>query len=718
MRLTIATVLALLLWSAPPLAPRAGAQELFGPIGDTDYAARLDPELNFYGVPGLIDMPTAEAMPDGEISINVANFAGTTRTTLGFQLAPRIGGSFRYSALRNWNSESFDTFYDRSFDLRLMLLTEGANRPAVTLGLQDFIGTGLLSGEYLVASKSFADDRVTVTGGLGWGRLGSNGSIGSIATRPDVNVEEGGELNADQLFRGDVAPFGGIAVRPMPGLTLKAEYSSDNYDLEDGERGIFDRKTPVNFGAEYQVNRDLRLGAYALYGSEFGVTAQVSINPKRPPNAGIRDGAPPPVLPRPTREAQPDFYTTSWAQSQNLRGQVRDLASAALRAERMELEALRLAPTEAVMWVRNLGYLASAQAIGRSARIMTRVMPASIETFTVVLVQNGIELPSHTFRRGDLEQLAVQPDGTERILERAAVSTDSVAPETLEFAPGVYPRVTFSFGPYVQTSLFDPEEPVRADVGLQAGVAWRPAPGFVFAGTVRKELIGNVGDGSRDSQSDLPRVRSNFARYEREGDPGIDSLYGAYYFQPAPDFYGRVTAGYLEQMFAGASTEVLWAPYEKRYALGVEVNAVRQRDFQGAFGLQDYDVVTGHASLYWRFTPDFLGQVDVGRYLAGDYGATFGLERVFANGWKVGAFATFTDASSEDFGEGSFDKGITMTVPFDWLLGRSARIKENIVLRPLTRDGGARLEVPGRLFDLTEDGRRYRVEEQWGRFWR
>ncbi|WP_197470914.1 YjbH domain-containing protein, partial [Sulfitobacter sp. HI0054] len=76
-----------------------------------------------------------------------------------------------------------DTYRDRSFDLRYLLKKEDAFWPAITVGLQDFAGTGIYAGEYVVATKTFDNTllpgRVKVTGGLGWGRLGSHGSIGA-----------------------------------------------------------------------------------------------------------------------------------------------------------------------------------------------------------------------------------------------------------------------------------------------------------------------------------------------------------------------------------------------------------------------------------------------------------------------------------------------------------------------------------------------------------
>ena len=171
-------------------------------------------------------------------------------------------------------------------------------------------------------------------------------------------------------------------------------------------------------------------------------------------------------------------------------------------------------------------------------------------------------------------------------------------------------------------------------------------------------------------------------------------------------------------MFGGVSAEVLWQPVDSRMALGVEANYVAQRDFDMLLGFQDYQVATGHASLYYAFDNGFQAQVDVGRYLAGDWGASFALDREFANGWKVGAYFTLTDIPFEDYGEGSFDKGIRLSIPLDFLIGQPTRTEASTVLRSLTRDGGSRLNVEGRLYDIVRDGHAGELSDAWGRFWR
>ncbi len=82
----------------------------------------------------------------------------------------------------------------------------------------------------------------------------------------------------------------------------------------------------------------------------------------------------------------------------------------------------------------------------------------------------------------------------------------------------------------------------------------------------------------------------------------------------------------------------------------------------------------------------------MGRYLAGDRGYTIEARRTFDHGFSIGAFFTRTNVSTEDFGEGSFDKGFYIRVPFAMLLGGNTRGSYKTILRPIERDGGRRLE--------------------------
>jgi len=169
-----------------------------------------------------------------------------------------------------------------------------------------------------------------------------------------------------------------------------------------------------------------------------------------------------------------------------------------------------------------------------------------------------------------------------------------------------------------------------------------------------------------------------------------------------------VYGGYLESMFAGVGGEWLYRPFASRWAFGVDANLVQQRNFRQDLGFGDagdqtgYRVATGHASLYWDTGwNNVVANLSAGRYLAKDLGVTVALSRVFQNGVTLGAFFTKTNVSAEKFGEGSFDKGVYLSVPFDTFLTRTSNTVANVVWKPVTRDGGAKLNRRVELYDLT-----------------
>lgn len=685
-----------------PLTRLTAASVMLALCTTTAQAETMATGRNAYGMPGLIDMPVALSFPDAALSVTHSRFQVESRTTLAFQITPRLTGSFRYSFIGAGST------YDRSFGLQYRLIDEGAYVPAFSVGVNDLIGTGNYAGEYIVATKSVGPS-LRFSAGMGWGRLGSyNGftnPLGAInkgfETRPSRTVGQGGDLELDQWFRGDAALFGGVEWQVNDRLRVLAEYSGDAYRFQDGKS--FNRESPVNFGLSYAVSPQWTVDARYMYGSELGLQATFALNPKDRPKFGAGyDPAPPPVRVR----GQQALAQTEESLEARLQ---RDLA-----AQGIVLNGLSVQGNTATVEVDNSRYSLNAQAVGRTARVLTRQMPDSVDRFIIILARIGMPVTSVMLSRDDLEELEFDRDGSEFSIARATLrdATQSVPPLASR-----YPRWGGALEPYLRPSYFDPDSPVRADVGVALGGVAEPLAGLRFSGRIERKLFGTLSATTKVSDSVLPRVRTDSAIYDREGETSISELTGAYFFRPAPQVFGRVTAGYLERMFAGVSTEVLWKPDGKRYALGAEVNYVQQRDYDQGFGLRDYSVVTGHVSGYYELPKDYHIQLDVGRYLAGDYGATLSLDREFENGWRVGAFATLTDVPFNDFGEGSFDKGITLAIPLDWVTGRPTQRKSYLPLRPIQRDGGAKLSVSGRLYEEVRGSKNTDLLDGWGRFW-
>jgi hypothetical protein len=452
-----------------------------------------------------------------------------------------------------------------------------------------------------------------------------------------------------------------------------------------------------------------------MYGSELGLSAQFALDPRRSPTGGLTYGGA-----RPLKDRAPGAdWSTEWVSDRGQQATLRDSIARDLRADGMTLESISFAASAVELRIRTPQRESGPQMLGRAARVLAAQLPASVETFRIVPVWNGVPLSQVVMQRSDLEALDHAPNQDALMRSRTEIlAVSGATPEGALMGEGLYPRFGWGVSPYVRTSLFDPADPLRADFGLRLSARYDIAPGLVLSGSVTKKVIGNLDASDRVSNSVLPHVRSDGNIYDREGDPALETLTMAWYAKPGENLYSRVTVGYLERMFGGISGELLWKRVDSPFALGVELNYVQQRDFDQMLGFQDYKVFTGHVSGYYSFGNGFVAQLDVGRYLAGDIGATLAIDREFANGWKVGAFATMTDVSFEDFGEGSFDKGIRIQIPFNWLLGKPSEKAYAPTIRPITRDGGARLSVDGRLYDSVRGYQQGTLDDQWGRFWR
>ena len=155
------------------------------------------------------------------------------------------------------------------------------------------------------------------------------------------------------------------------------------------------------------------------------------------------------------------------------------------------------------------------------------------------------------------------------------------------------------------------------------------------------------------------------------------------------------TAGILEDMFSGYGGEYLYFKPNSNYSFGFELFNVRKRDYDWGFGHLDYENTTLTANLYYRNfgTIPFDMKLSAGEYLAGDVGSTIEFSRTFQNGTKFGVFASFTDVTTEQFGEGTFDKGLFFNIP---IYGNFI----NYTWKPLTKDPGAKLNRRNSLHDL------------------
>ena len=264
---------------------------------------------NMFGSRGLIGTPSARMAPDGELSVGASFLKNNQHYNLGFQIMPWLEGSFRYSGLQNF-FPGYPVYYDRAFGFKARLWDEGTFLPAVAVGIEDIVGTGVYTGEYVVASKRFGD--VDTSLGIGWGRRAETNLFKnplSIVFPSFANREsflgQAGQADFKAFFRGPkVGLFGGAVWHtPLNGLALSVEYDSDTYTLEKSY-GSFSPRSQVNYGLTYDLSSETQASLYWLYGTTIGGSFALRLDPTRPQYEQKIEAPPPPMTVRTDEQRQ------------------------------------------------------------------------------------------------------------------------------------------------------------------------------------------------------------------------------------------------------------------------------------------------------------------------------------------------------------------------------------------------------------------------------
>ncbi len=381
---------------------------------------------------------------------------------------------------------------------------------------------------------------------------------------------------------------------------------------------------------------------------------------------------------------------------------IRKKIEADLLSQGMQLDVLFVGTSELWIYYENYKYYHESEAIGRVIRLLMADAPASVEIFHVIATKIGVPQQHMTVTRSAMERALLNNAsaagmGEALSLSPAPLNTSAFYEET----SSIYPRFGWSIDPKVTEHLFDPDHPMQVMLYADGAAMLQLAPGLTLSTELTATIWSNY-TFDRGAGSVLPHVRTDLLQYLKHGKNGISSLQLGYESRLAPEVYTKLRAGYLEDMYAGAGAEVLWRPERSRLAFGADLYQVWKRDFNRLFGTQRYNITTGHVSLYYE--APWYGMnlaLHAGRYLAGDWGGTIQVTRRFSTGVEIGAWATFTNVPFSKFGEGSFDKGIIIHIPFEWGLPIFSQSSYDLRLPSLTRDGGQRLAGDDSLYGET-----------------
>ena len=667
-------------------------------------------QINDFGMAGVLDVPSARMSSEDSLTTTYSRRDVADVYSVNYQVFDRLETGFRYTIFNARGKSPIpgqkcppneflvcDGIRDRSFEVKYRLWDESDWVPSVAVGIRDLFGTGAWSSEYVVASKQFG--ALDLTAGIGWGRLAER----SIAENPLLSLSEGmsergdytgtggqflgtgGTLASDALFRGqDIGLFGAVRYRlPQAKLDLLLAYNSDSYARERALGSLGDANG-LSFGLDWEARPGLRLGLSYQDGGGVGLRLSTALNAaeippiKRPNGFGAGNSI---------AESYRFDSKVGWWERMAI-----DAESSGLLLRAMKLEG----DHHLLLRYSNMTWQIEADAIRRVLALVNQYAPLSVRTVT--MTGDALGMPSHSV----VYQRPVDDSFSSQVLPaRLQIGSPIDIPYPDETRRYAYPNGDVRVGMNVRTYLFDPDFPLlyQVSVRLQGDVDF--GSGWQGTAVWNQSLTSQFDRIFRDGESQLPPVRTDLRRYMQEGESGIDQVTLTKRGKLSRDVYYQAYAGILEEMYSGVGVDVLWRRAGESLSFGFNVNAVKQREFNKMLGLRDYSVVTGHASAYW-LTPIKNVEVAVhaGRYLAGDIGATIEVQKRFANGWSIGAFATLTDVPFSVFGEGSFDKGLIFRIPFDLYSSSNTQGAYRTLVRLVNRDGGRMLDNwPGGLWE-------------------
>ena len=498
-------------------------------------------------------MPTARMLPAGSLALTYSDIDPYQRGSFVAYPFTWFEASYQYTDVNNAlysDVAAFSgnqTYKDKSFDAKFLLLQESKFFPAIAVGGRDIAGTGMFSSEYVVASKKISN--FDFTAGMGWGKISSKALKNPLTyisdrfkSREQLSNTRGGEFQVDSFFAGRPSLFGGaeIFLPNLKGLRFKIEYDSTDYDDEgfpDGRASFKYAFGPVkrsdskiNFGFLYPYNDNLHLKLSYVKGNtlSLGFSFQGSLGKKNAIRTVKKND---PHKPTANSEiirkinAQEDRYIYLTA-LKNLQENRLYLQSANVDEEILEVT---YSQSHHQSYIRSTG---------RVLRVLDEVAPDKITKFKVNHINAGmgmhsVEIPREDFKFNMAENLFPL---TQR---KAQIKSYQHDINNFEFQPTtIYPTSFWKIAPSVRSQIGGPDGFYFGDLrlGFFSETLFRKNLSLITRASVG--LYNNFDDLKLMSDSILPHVRTDIVPYLKESKNfGLTRLQLNYFLNPRKDIY-------------------------------------------------------------------------------------------------------------------------------------------------------------------------------------
>jgi hypothetical protein len=636
------------------------------------------------GIVGLNTIPTARMDEAGTIRFGASHTDPHNHAFLGMQIARPLYINLRQSMLVSSIGDKPKRVYP-GMDIKLRITKEDRYMPEFAFGMDSAIGHKRYSSEYFALSKRFYDFDVTT--GIAWGRMGSAGHIKNPFARLSNHFERDRDFTDEnaagpqQWFTGkEIGFFAGVEYfTPIRGFSFKADIGADRYPAETSSSD-FKKPAAWSIGLNYKPKNWIDIGASLIGGDK--VMARLSFQNNLFNWRGKSHKA--------TEAREISFDGSSDREKARKEAIDSGIAMGKVRIDKTDISSV----------VVFNDYEPAAMQIGRAARHLASNAGPDIRTITIIPVRNNIRGKMITLSRRDLESAIVHRRGSpEEIWHDASFknNTRSISDITSERKYKIFPEVSFSFGEEDTSHLHR--------VSIIAEETKHYKWGFYGGNAFRLNLDDRLYQLDKTRPLPVRPVRSDVSHFARNT-VTLDRSFLSWMHTIKQDFHLAVTAGYLEEMYAGLGGEVLYRPFDSPLAIGAEFWRVQKRDPASflALGIKNDPTYTGHLNLYYDVPDtDITLFAKAGKYLGNDLGGTAGIETTFGD-VKLRGHVTATNKRDLDvFGKDtSLYAGLQLSLPLGNIpyvpQGSAARFK----FEPMGRDAGQALDKHVSLYAITE----------------
>ena len=659
--------------------------------------------------------------------------------------------------------------------IKILLKKETPYFPAIALGFQDMFGSGKFRGEYLVASKKRGP--LDLTFGIGWGYLGSTDDVtnpmrlfgGDFKYRSQDMIDSPQKAHKDWFHGQAIGFFGGVEYHtPLAGLSLKAEWSSID-PSQTFEPVLRKRSFPIGLGINWKPNGWVSSGLAFEDGNRvmfrFSLSADLTRALQPKPKYSVEAVAQEiranalakpldPTLKLDDKLAELGYVIVGQKLDAdrlflNIVGSKTiaplDIAEGVFSIFPFGMKRLELSMNGGETHVITRSMVFDAPAIELEAEkqdetkkteIFVHKITASLPRYTSVvdtalgqalsqentLEDNvklidvsvsdlGIELASISFLRAHLKKFS---KGVLTGAELQSSSRIDAGPRKLDRAINGAPKVNWSIGPELEQQLGG-DAVIKADIFARARMSLTLKHGIVLSAGAKQRIAGNLDSLTPPmGEKSLPVVRSDLISYLNYDSLMIDDLTLSMTKALGSHIFVRAKAGIVETQFQAAGGEFVYMPPAALWAFGGELYYAKKRRVGSIFDVEDYEVTTGHLSLYREFPNYSAGlKLSAGRYLAGDWGMTLGLSREFDSGIRLGVYTTLTDAPRNGETGSNFVKGAYLSVPLNLFWGNERGAPLSFDFRKLLQNTGQKLSKGQSLYDQLQHGREWRIRQYW-----